>query len=67
MPGAMVENTINEDHLREELLQSAQSLPQNFPVIIKNFNEDNTSSSPKVRTFTTSNIDKYIELIQEFS
>ena len=62
-----MEDTVNVQHLHEELLQSAQSLPPNSLIILKNFNEDNPNTPLKVDTFTFNNIDKYVKIIQEFS
>src|SRR5579875_845705 len=65
MSKVTVETVIDEERLREELKRSARSLPQQFPVIIEEFDEDN--ESPKVKTFTLNEIDKYVEIIQDFS
>ena len=61
-----VETVIDKEHLREEMLHTARSFPQSFPVILELF-ENNSSNTPDVKTFTSDEIDQYIKIVQEFS
>ena len=61
-----VETVIDKEHLREEMLRTARSFPQSFPVILESF-ENDSSNTPDVKTFTSDEIDQYIEIVQEFS
>ena len=62
----MVEMVIDKEHLQEEMLRTARSFPQSFPVILESF-ENDSSNTPDVKTFTSDEIDQYIEIVQEFS
>ena len=61
-----VETVIDKEHLREEMLHTARSFPQSFPVILESF-ENDSSNTPDVKTFTSDEIDQYIKIVQEFS
>jgi hypothetical protein len=60
-----VEAVVDEDHLREEMLRTARSLPQNFPIILETFEE--SKDNPQIKEFTPEELDDYIEIVQEFS
>ena len=58
---------IDKEHLRQETLQVARSLPGNYPVILEVYNEGQSSNAPRVKTFTPEELDNYVEIVQEFS
>ena len=62
----IVETVIDKEHLREEMLRTARSFPQSSPVVLESF-DNNSSITPDVKTFTSDEIDQYIEIVQEFS
>jgi hypothetical protein len=57
----------DEEHLRSEVLRSARSFPHNFPVILERYNETDPSAAPMKRKFSAEDLDKYVEVIQEFA
>ena len=61
-----VETVIDKEHLREEMLRTARSFTQSFPVILELF-ENDSSNTPDVKTFTSDEINQYIKIVQEFS
>ena len=61
-----VETVIDKEHLREEMLRTARSFPQSFPLVLELF-ENDSSNTPDVKTFTSDEIDQYIKIVQEFS
>ena len=58
---------IDKEHLHQETLCAARSLPGNYPVILEVYDKGQSSNAPRVKTFTPKELGNYVKIVQEFS
>ena len=65
--GVLIEDELDEEDIRLNVLRTNRSLPINFPIIIEEIDDSKSSNSPKIKEINEKDIDQIVELVQEFS